>query len=114
MPAERILPSRLMVFAGMVVGIVATLRGQRMYHFIEKFVHVTLPRVRDFRGLETTSVDRKGHCTIGMKEHIAFPEIRSDAIEKLHGVEITFVTNAKTREHGLALFKALGFPFKQV
>lgn len=97
---------------GMVVGIVATLRGKRMYDFIEKFIHVTLPRVRDFRGLEQKSVDPYGNCTIGLKEYIAFPEIRSDEVERIHGLEVTIATNAKTRERGLALFKALGFPFK--
>jgi large subunit ribosomal protein L5 len=70
---------------GMVVGLVVTLRGRRMNDFLEKLIRVALPRVRDFRGLDTASVDRIGHCTLGIREHIAFPEIRSDEIEKIHG-----------------------------
>lgn len=104
--------SSFKVRQGMVVGIVATLHGKRMYDFVEKLVHIALPRVRDFRGLDTKSVDAHGNFTIGFKEHIAFPEIRSDEVERIHGFEVTMVTNAKTREQGVALFKALGFPFK--
>lgn len=104
--------SSFKVRQGMVVGLVATLHGKRMYDFVEKLVHVVLPRVRDFRGLDKTSIDRHGNFTIGFKEHIAFPEIRSDEVERIHGFEVTIVTNAKTRERGLALFKAFGFPFK--
>lgn len=105
--------SSFKVREGMVVGIVATLRGKRMYDFVEKLVHTTLPRVRDFRGLEVKSVDRHGNCTIGVKEHIAFPEIRSDEVERIYGMEVTLVTNAENHERGLAFFRALGFPFKQ-
>ena len=104
--------SSFKVRKGMVVGIVATLRGKRMYDFVEKLIHITLPRVRDFRGLEPKSVDAHGNCTIGFKEYSAFPETRSDEVERLHGLEVTFVTNAKTRERGMALFKAFGLPFK--
>lgn len=104
--------SSFKVRKGMVVGIVATLRGKRMYDFLEKLVHVTLPRVRDFRGLESKMVDVHGNCTIGFKEHIAFPEVRSDEIERLHGLEVTIVTTAGNHERGLTLLKAIGFPFK--
>lgn len=104
--------SSFKVRKGMVVGLVATLHGKRMYDFVEKLVHVVLPRVRDFRGLDAKSVDSHGNFTIGFKEHIAFPEIGSDEVERIHGLEATIVTNAKTRERGLALFKAFGFPFK--
>ncbi len=104
--------SSFKVRQGMVVGLVATLHGKRMYDFVEKLVHVALPRVRDFRGLDMKSVDSHGNFTIGFKEHIAFPEIRSDEVERIHGLEVTIVTNAKTRERGCAFFKALGFPFK--
>lgn len=104
--------SSFKVRKGMVVGIVVTLRGKRMYDFLEKLIHTTLPRVRDFRGIDTKAVDASGNCTIGFKEHIAFPEIRSDEVERIHGLEVTMVTNAKNRERGLALFRALGIPFK--
>ncbi|MBI4281541.1 50S ribosomal protein L5 [Candidatus Uhrbacteria bacterium] len=104
--------SSFKVREGMVVGLVVTLRGKRMYDFVEKLVHTTLPRIRDFRGLEQKNVDTHGNCTIGFREHMAFPEIRSDEIERIHGLEVTLVTNAGTHARGLALFKALGFPFK--
>ena len=104
--------SSFKVRQGMVVGLVATLHGKRMYDFVEKLVHVTLPRVRDFRGLDMKAVDDHGNFTIGFKEHITFPEIHSDEVERIHGLEVSMVTNAKKREYGLALFKALGFPFK--
>ncbi|MDO8581737.1 MAG: 50S ribosomal protein L5 [bacterium] len=104
--------SSFKVREGMVVGLVATLQGKRMYDFVEKLIHITLPRIRDFRGLDMKSVDSHGNFTIGFKEHIAFPEIGSDEVERIHGIEATIVTNAKTQERGLALFKALGFPFK--
>lgn len=98
---------------GMVVGLQVTLRGKRMYDFLEKLIHVSLPRVRDFRGLDPKSVDANGHCTIGLKEHIAFPEIRSDEVERIHGVAVTMTTTAGSHEKGLALLTALGFPFKK-
>jgi large subunit ribosomal protein L5 len=97
---------------GMTVGMKATLRGERMYSFLEKFVNVTLPRVRDFRGLPLKSVDRNGNLSIGFKEHIAFPEIRPDEVERLHGIEVVITTTAHDRAKGLVLFKALGFPFQ--
>ena len=97
---------------GMTVGMKATLRGERMYSFLEKFVNVTLPRVRDFRGLPLKSVDRNGNLSIGFKEHIAFPEIRPDEVERLHGIEVVITTTAHDRAKGLTLFKALGFPFQ--
>ena len=96
----------------MIIGYKTTLRGKRMYDFVERLVHVTLPRVRDFRGLDPKQVDAHGNCTIGFSEHIAFPEIRSDEVERLHGLEVTIVTTAGNRERGLALLRALGFPFK--
>jgi len=104
--------SNFKIREGMEIGMKVTLRGKRMYDFIEKFIKVTLPRVRDFRGLNPKSVDKEGNLNIGIKEHIAFPEIKADEIEKLHGLEVTVVTTAKTKKEGLALLKALGFPFK--
>jgi len=95
----------------MVVGMKVTLRGARMFHFLDKLVNITLARVRDFRGLNPRSVDRNGNLSLGFKEHIAFPEIRPDEVERLHGIEITVTTTAGTQERGLALFRAIGFPF---
>lgn len=97
---------------GMIVGVKATLRGKRMYNFVDKLINVTLARVRDFRGLEQKSVDFCGNLTIGFEEHIAFPEIRSDDVERIHGLEVVISTNAKTKEEGLSLFRLLGFPLK--
>jgi large subunit ribosomal protein L5 len=98
---------------GMVVGVSVTLRGRRMYDFVDKLINVALARVRDFQGLEPDNVDQNGNLTIGFKEHIVFPEIHSDEIEQVHGLEVTITTNARTRERGLALFTYLGFPFKK-
>jgi large subunit ribosomal protein L5 len=105
--------SNFKIRQGMVIGLKVTLRGQRMWDFVEKLIKVTLPRVRDFRGLDLKALDKKGNLNIGIKEHLAFPEIKVDEIEKLHGLEIAIVTTAKTKEEGAALFVALGFPFKE-
>ncbi len=96
---------------GSVIGLKVTLRRAKMYDFLEKLINVTLPRVRDFHGLSVKAVDATGNMSIGFKEHIAFPEIRSDEIESIHGLEVTISTNAKNKQEGLALFKQLGFPF---
>lgn len=98
---------------GMPVGAKVTLRGQRMWDFLEKLVNVTFPRVRDFRGIAEGIVDESGNINIGFKEHIAFPEVEADAIDALHGLQVTVTTTAEDREAGLKLFKALGFPFKK-
>lgn len=98
---------------GTEIGFKVTLRGNRMDDFLTKLIHNTMPRVRDFRGIPVTSVDRKGNLSIGLKEHIVFPEINADEVERIHGLEITIATSAKNREEGIALFKALGFPLKQ-
>lgn len=105
--------SNFKIREGMVVGMMVTLRGTRMEHFLEKLIHVTLPRVRDFQGISQKAVDAQGNLTIGFKEMVAFPEIRSDEVDNLHGLEVTIATNAGTKERGLALFKALGVPFKK-
>lgn len=98
---------------GEVIGAVVTLRGHRMFDFLEKLINVTLPRVRDFRGLPLKSLG-KGNClTIGFKENIAFPEIRSDEVERVHGLEVSIVTTAKTKEEGRNLFKYLGLPLQE-
>lgn len=99
---------------GMIVGAMVTLRGERMYDFIDKLINVALARVRDFRGLDEKSVDNRGNLTIGFKENIAFPEIKSDEVERLHGLEIIINTNARTKKEGIALYKYLGFPFKRI
>lgn len=104
--------SNFKIRQGQVIGLKVTLRGEKMYSFLEKFVHVTLPRVRDFRGLEQKSVDNSGNLTIGLKENIAFPEITADDVERIHGVELTVVTTAKDRKEGLALYRQLGVPFR--
>ncbi len=98
---------------GMTVGAMLTLRGKRMYDFVEKLINITLPRIRDFRGLDEKNVDQNGNLNLGFKEHIAFPEISSDEVEKIHGLQVTVVTNAASREEGLSLFRLMGFPFKK-
>ena len=95
------------------VGINATLRGQRMYDFVSKFVNIVLPRTRDFRGISSRSFDGNGNYSLAVKEHTVFPEINADDIVKIHGLQITFVTSAKTNEQALVLLKALGFPFQE-
>lgn len=98
---------------GMKIGVTVTLRGSRMYDFVDKLVNVTLPRVRDFQGLEEKSVDRNGNLTVGFKEHIVFPEIRSDEVERIHGLEVTMTTTARSHGEGVRLFTYFGFPFKK-
>lgn len=96
---------------GMVVGVSVTLRGQKMWDFLEKLSRIAFARIRDFRGIAETSVDRDGNFNLGFAEHTAFPEVRPDEVESLHGLQVTITTTAKNREEGLALFRALGFPF---
>lgn len=96
----------------MVVGCMVTLRGEQMWSFIEKLVHVAFPRVRDFQGIPESAVDGTGNFHYGFREHVAFPEVSTKEIESIHGVQVSITTTAKTHEEGVALFKALGFPFK--
>lgn len=105
--------SSFKVREGMIIGVKVTLRDQRMYDFIEKLINVSFPRIRDFRGISESLIDNKGNMTIGLKEHTAFPEIRVEDIDNVHGMEICINTTAKNREQGLELFKLLGFPFKK-
>jgi large subunit ribosomal protein L5 len=105
--------SNFKVREGNVVGMKVTLRGPRMWDFLEKLVKVTFPRVRDFRGLPATGFDAQGNYSIGFSEHIAFPEIRSDEVEVVHGLQVTVSTNATSKEEGVSLLKHLGFPFKE-
>lgn len=99
--------------AGEPVGMKVTLRGKRMYDFFEKLVRIVLPRVRDFRGVPIKSFDTSGNYSLGLREQIIFPEITYDAIDKVRGMEITFVTTAKDREGAYQLLKKLGMPFQK-
>lgn len=98
---------------GMILGAKVTLRGKRLYDFLEKLINITLPRSRDFQGISERAVDDSGNLNIGIKEHIAFPEISPEKSLIILSLEATVVTNAKNRERGLALFNLLGFPFKK-
>ena len=99
--------------AGMPIGAMVTLRGDRMYEFLDRLVAVALPRVRDFRGVSPNSFDGRGNYTLGMREQLIFPEIDYDKIDATKGMNISFVTTAKTDEEGRALLKELGMPFRQ-
>lgn len=98
---------------GMKIGARVTLRSQRMWEFFDRFVSIAVPRVRDFRGYSEKSFDGRGNYSLGIKEQIIFPEINVDKIDKIRGLDITFVTTAKTDEEGFELLRALGFPFKK-
>lgn len=98
---------------GQIVGAKVTLRQERMYEFIDKLINLTLPSVRDFRGLSKKSIDPQGNLTLGFREHLAFPEINPDEVENVHGLEICITTTAKNSREGLALFQYLGFPFAE-
>ena len=95
----------------MPIGVMVTLRGARMYEFLEKLIRVSLPRIRDFKGI-STRLDGRGNYTLGITEQIIFPEINIDEIDRIQGMNITFVTSAQTDEEGYALLKAFGLPFK--
>ena len=97
---------------GMIVGAMVTLRGQRMHDFISHLINITLPRTRDFQGISAKSLDKNGNLTIGVKEHIVFPEIKSEEVRNIFGFEITIVVKAKNKEEALTLYKAIGFPIK--
>ena len=97
----------------MPIGVMVTLRREQMYEFLEKLVRVALPRIRDFKGIET-KFDGRGNYTLGIHEQIIFPEINIDNVDRIQGMNITFVTSAKTDEEGFALLKAFGLPFKNV
>ena len=95
----------------MPIGVMVTLRRERMYEFLEKLIRVSLPRIRDFKGIES-KFDGRGNYTLGITEQIIFPEINIDSIDRIQGMNITFVTSAPTDEEGFALLKAFGLPFK--
>lgn len=98
---------------GMSIGCRVTLRGNRMYEFVDKLFNVALPRVRDFRGVSTNSFDGRGNYSMGVKEQLIFPEIEYDKVDKIRGMDITFVTTAKSDEEAKELLKLLGMPFSQ-
>src|SRR3989338_4331095 len=95
---------------GMIVGLVTTLRGERMYDFLERLISIALPRGRDFRGLKKESIDKNGNLTIGIKEKIIFPEISAESAKSIFGLEVCVKTTAKTKEEGRELLKLMGFP----
>ena len=97
---------------GQAIGAKVTLRRKRMYDFLERLIHIALPRTRDFRGINPNSVDEKGNLTIGIREHIVFPEISPEKTKLNFGLEITVVTTAKNKAEGIELLKLLGFPIK--
>lgn len=99
--------------AGMPIGTMVTLRGERMYHFLDRLLNIALPRVRDFRGVSPKAFDGRGNYTMGLKEQLIFPEISYDNVEKVRGMDVVIVTTAKTDEEGRELLKGFGVPFRQ-
>ena len=99
--------------AGLPIGVKVTLRAARMYQFVDKLLSVGLPRIRDFRGISPSGFDGKGNYTLGLREQLIFPEIEYDKIDKLRGLEVTFVTSARSDDESRALLTELGFPFRK-
>ena len=99
---------------GMPIGCKVTLRGRIMYEFLDRLVTLALPRTRDFQGLPDKSFDGRGNYTMGIKEHTIFPEIDTDKVTKMHGMDVSFVTSAETDEEAYALLKHFGMPFKNI
>ena len=98
---------------GMQIGCMVTLRGDRMYYFLDKLLNVALPRIRDFQGVSADAFDGRGNYTLGLREQLVFPEIDYDKIDKVRGMEISFVTTARTDEEGRRLLRLMGMPFKK-
>ena len=114
-PAARISKQSIAQFKvrqGEVVGYQVTLRGTRMYEFLDKLIHIALPRTRDFRGLNATAIDEMGNITIGLKEHSIFPEVTDEDLKDVFGLAITLVTTAKSKPEAEAFFRHLGIPLK--
>ncbi len=105
--------SAFRVREGLPIGVKVTLRGKNMYLFLEKLVKVVIPRLRDFRGVSDLNIDQHGNLNLGFNEQTIFPEIDYDKIDKVRGLQITIVTNAKTKEQGKKLFEVIGIPFKK-
>lgn len=97
---------------GMPVGIMVTLRGERMYAFLDRLINLALPRIRDFRGVSPKSFDGRGNYTLGVREQLIFPEVEYDSIDQIRGMDIAITTTAKTDEEGRALLKEMGMPFR--
>lgn len=97
---------------GMPVGVMVTLRSERMYAFLNRLINLVLPRIRDFRGVSPKSFDGRGNYTLGLREQLIFPEVDYDGVDQVRGMDITIVTTAKTDEEGRALLKELGMPFR--
>ncbi|MBD0264566.1 MAG: 50S ribosomal protein L5 [Tolypothrix sp. Co-bin9] len=97
---------------GMPVGIMVTLRGERMYAFIDRLISLSLPRIRDFRGISPKSFDGRGNYTLGVREQLIFPEVEYDSIDQVRGMDISIITSAKNDEEGRALLKEMGMPFR--
>lgn len=98
---------------GMPIGVKVTLRGQRMYHFLDKLMNIALPRVRDFRGVSPKAFDGRGNYTLGLREQLIFPEIEYDQVDKVRGMEVVVVTTAQSDEEARALLTGLGMPFRK-
>ncbi|MBF2034127.1 MAG: 50S ribosomal protein L5 [Leptolyngbyaceae cyanobacterium T60_A2020_046] len=98
---------------GMPVGVMVTLRAERMYAFLNRLINLSLPRIRDFRGVSPKSFDGRGNYTLGLREQLIFPEIEYDTIDQIRGLDVTIVTTAQTDEEGRALLKELGMPFRE-
>ncbi len=98
---------------GLPIGVKVTLRGRKMYYFLEKLIKIVIPRIRDFRGVSENSIDERGNLNLGFNEQTIFPEIDFDKIDKTRGLQVTIVTDAKSKEEGKKLFETLGIPFKQ-
>ena len=98
---------------GLAIGCKVTLRGARMYEFLDRLISVAMPRIRDFRGVSARAFDGRGNYTLGVKEQIIFPEIQYDQIDKIRGMDITITTTARDNQHGRALLEAFNFPFRK-
>jgi large subunit ribosomal protein L5 len=98
---------------GMPVGIMVTLRGERMYSFLNRLINLSLPRIRDFRGISPKSFDGRGNYTLGIREQLIFPEVDYDSIDQIRGMDISIITTANTDEEGRALLKEMGMPFRE-
>jgi len=109
----RVSISAFKIRKGLAIGVKVTLRGDRMYHFLEKLIRIVIPRLRDFKGISESNVDGRGNLNIGFSEQTIFPEIEFDKVDKIRGLQVTVVTTAKSHEKGKKLFELLGVPFKK-
>ena len=109
----RVSVSAFKIRKGLPIGVKVTLRGKRMYHFLEKLIRMVIPRLKDFRGISESNIDQNGNLNIGFPEQIIFPEVDFDKIDKIRGLQVTVVTDARSKEKGKKLFEKLGIPFKK-